>query len=88
MNSYSEEQFVMIIMENFECNRKEAESVVERALEMEDDGIWQEFFNEDLSSQLLTRILNDLPSYGTLSYRWNWCAGLQGCFEYLEEYRI
>ncbi|WP_162993876.1 hypothetical protein [Halalkalicoccus subterraneus] len=78
----------MILIENFECNRKEAESVVEMALEMEDDGIWQEFFSESLSPQLLKQIINDFPSYGTLSYRWNWCAGLQGSFEYLEGYRI
>lgn len=88
MNSYNKEQFLMTTMENFECSRKEAESVVERAFEMEDDGIWQEYFDEDLSPQLLNQILSDLPSYGTLSYRWNWCAGLQGCFEHLEGYRI
>lgn len=78
----------MMVIENFECDRKEAEPVIKRVLEMEDDGIWQEFFDENLSPQLLNQILHDLPSCGTLSYRWNWCAGLQGSFEYLEEYRI
>lgn len=88
MASYTKGELVAHILDNSEHNRDEIEAVVETAILMEEDGVWAEFYQSNLSPELLETVINELPDQGGLQYRWNWCAGLRKSYEHLDGYRV
>lgn len=88
MTTYTEEELTLHLMDEIDCSREIAQTVVNMAIQMEEDGIWEQFFNSELSPPLLVSVVKDLPNVWDLPRRWNWCAGLRGSYEYLNGYRI
>jgi hypothetical protein len=88
MTTHSTEELITYLIENTECDPEEAKRVVTVAISMNEDGVWKEFYDSELSPSLLSTVIEDLPEQGSLEYRWNWCAGLRGSYEHLNGYRI
>lgn len=88
MASYTKEDFVTHILDKSEHDRDEIEAVVDTAMLMEEDGVWLEFYESNLSPELLETVLDELPNQGGLQYRWNWCSGLRKDYKHLNGYRV